>query len=107
MHMLAKNIQSDDGIANSAIAEAAQRLDEQNMHIVTMEKEARRQLHRAEVLAATLRELRDAVTHNAESKEDFISKVCAILSADPDARVMPNATVSRPPLNAAKRSEDL
>ena len=52
--------------------------------------EARQQKHRADVLAATIRELRDVVTHDAETKADFIARVRAILAADPDARVTPN-----------------
>ena len=53
--------------------------------------EARKQKHRADVLAATIRELRDVVTHDAETKADFIERVRGILAADPDARVTPNA----------------
>jgi|GEM_PF-1695558 len=37
MYALAATIHSDDGIANSAIAEAAQRLDEQQMGINMLE----------------------------------------------------------------------
>ena len=51
----------------------------------------RSQGRRAEVLAATIRELRDVVTHDAETKAEFIAHVRAVLSADPDARVTPNA----------------
>lgn len=54
----------------------------------------RSEKHRADVLAATLRELRDVVTHDAETKSEFIARVRAILSADPDARVMPNAALT-------------
>lgn len=43
--------------------------------------------HRADVLSVTIRELRDVVTHSAETKEDFIARVRAILSADPDLRL--------------------
>ena len=56
--------------------------------------EARKQKHRADVLAATIRELRDVVTHDAETKADFIERVRGILAADPDARVTPNANVT-------------
>ena len=58
--------------------------------------EARQQKHRADVLAATIRELRDVVTHDAETKAEFIARVRAILSADPDARV-PNAGIQARP----------
>jgi hypothetical protein len=53
--------------------------------------EARQQKHRADVLAATIRELRDVVTQDYETKEEFIARVRAILSADPDARLTHNA----------------
>lgn len=56
--------------------------------------EARQQKRRADVLAATIRELCDVVTHGAETKAEFIARVRAILSADPDARVTPNAKLS-------------
>jgi hypothetical protein len=39
MHILATEIQSDDGVANSAIAEAAQRLEEQQQRITQLERE--------------------------------------------------------------------
>jgi hypothetical protein len=39
MHILATEIQSDDGVANSAIAEAAERLAEQHMRIAQLEQE--------------------------------------------------------------------
>ena len=39
MHILATEIQSDDGAANAAIAEAAQRLAEQHMRIAQLERE--------------------------------------------------------------------
>lgn len=48
------------------------------------------QRYRADALAATIRDLLDVVTHDAETKSDFIARVRAVLSADPDARV-PNA----------------
>lgn len=44
-------------------------------------------LHRANALAATIRELRDVVTHGAETKDDFIARVREILGSDPDLRV--------------------
>jgi len=53
--------------------------------------EARQQKHRADVLAETLRELRDVVTDDCETKEEFISRVRSILSADPDKRLAHNA----------------
>lgn len=37
MHILANDIQSDDGVANAAIYEAAQRLEEQNQRIKRLE----------------------------------------------------------------------
>jgi hypothetical protein len=39
MHILATEIQSDDGVANSAIAEAGERLAEQHMRITQLEQE--------------------------------------------------------------------
>ena len=38
MHILANDIQSDDGVANAAIYEAAQRLEEQNQRIKRLEE---------------------------------------------------------------------
>ena len=43
MHILANDIQSDDGVANAAIYEAAQRLEEQNQRIKQLED----RIHRA------------------------------------------------------------
>jgi len=37
MHILATEIQSDDGAANAAVAEAAERLAEQHMRITRLE----------------------------------------------------------------------
>jgi len=39
MHILATEIQSDDGVANAAIAEAGERLAEQHMRIAQLEQE--------------------------------------------------------------------
>lgn len=39
MHILATEIQSDDGAANAAVAEAAERLAEQHMRITQLEQE--------------------------------------------------------------------
>ena len=39
MHILATEIQSDDGVANAAIAEAGERLAEQHMRITQLERE--------------------------------------------------------------------
>jgi hypothetical protein len=39
MHILATEIQSDDGVANAAIAEAGERLAEQHMRITKLERE--------------------------------------------------------------------
>jgi len=39
MRILSKEIQSDDGVANAAIAEAGERLAEQNMRIIQLEQE--------------------------------------------------------------------
>lgn len=39
MRILSQDIQSDDGIANAAIAEAAQRLEEQRERITRLERE--------------------------------------------------------------------
>jgi len=39
MHILATEIQSDDGAANAAVAEAGERLAEQHMRIAKLEQE--------------------------------------------------------------------
>ena len=39
MHILATEIQSDDGVVNAAIAEAGERLAEQHMRITQLEQE--------------------------------------------------------------------
>jgi hypothetical protein len=39
MHILATEIQSEDGAANAAVAEAAERLAEQHMRITQLERE--------------------------------------------------------------------
>ncbi len=39
MHILATEIQCEDGVANAAIAEAAERLAEQHMRIAQLEQE--------------------------------------------------------------------
>jgi cell shape-determining protein MreC len=39
MRILSSDIQSDDGVANAAIAEAAQRLEEQQERITQLERE--------------------------------------------------------------------
>ena len=39
MHILATEIQSDDGAANAAVSEAAERLAEQHMRIAQLEQE--------------------------------------------------------------------
>ena len=51
---------------------------------------AREHKYRADVLAATIRELSEVVTYDAETKADFIARVRNILSADPEGRVRPN-----------------
>ena len=49
MHILANDIQSDDGVANAAIYEAAQRLEEQKQRIKRLEEA----LYKIEFYAAT------------------------------------------------------
>ena len=44
-------------------------------------------LEQREALAETVRALRDIVTTDHESKDQFIARVCAILAASPDDRV--------------------
>ena len=39
MHILSQDIQSEDGVANAAVAEAAERLAEQHMRIAQLERE--------------------------------------------------------------------
>ena len=39
MRILSSDIQSDDGVANAAVAEAAERLAEQHMRIAKLEQE--------------------------------------------------------------------
>lgn len=57
--------------------------------------ESRQQKHRADALAATIRALQDVVTHDGETKADFVARVRAILGADPDARLAHNAGIHR------------
>ena len=42
IHILANDVRSDDGVANAAIYEAAQRLEEQNQRIHQLEDRIRR-----------------------------------------------------------------
>ena len=44
--------------------------------------------NRADALAATAAALRDVVTTDAETKEEFVGRVRAVLGEDPDARVL-------------------
>lgn len=57
-------------------------------------KEAREEIeslrHRANVLAATIRDLQNVVTSDCESKGEFITRIRNVLGADPDLRVAPN-----------------
>jgi len=39
MHILSQDIQSEDGVANAAVAEAGERLAEQHMRITKLESE--------------------------------------------------------------------
>lgn len=58
--------------------------------------EARQQKRRADTLAVTIRALQDVVTHDAETKADFIARVRAVLAADPDERLAHNASAQGP-----------
>ena len=58
--------------------------------------DARQQRRRADALAATIRALRDVVTHDAETKAEFISRMRDCLADDLDARVTPNASNEGP-----------
>ena len=62
------------------------KMDECNGLISDYEK----QKHRADALAATIRALQDVVTHDGETKADFVARVRAILGADPDERLTHN-----------------
>lgn len=62
-------------------------VQEAAQEIKRLRSEAQNQKHRADVLAATVRALQDVVTHDAETKADFIARVRSILSEDPDARL--------------------
>lgn len=62
------------------------KMDECNGLIADYEK----QKHRADALAETIRALQDVVTHDAETKADFVARVRVILGADPDARLAHN-----------------
>jgi hypothetical protein len=46
------------------------------------------ELQRADALAATIIALRDIVTSDVESKDEFIGRVRAVLAACPDTRVL-------------------
>ena len=52
MHILANDIQSDDGVANAAIYEAAQRLEEQNQRIKRLEEQLMESKNKYAVLVA-------------------------------------------------------
>jgi hypothetical protein len=56
MHILATEIQSDDGVANAAVAEAGERLAEQHMRINQLEKE--NDAMRADLLLWTEKEVK-------------------------------------------------
>lgn len=65
MYELARSIRCDDGVANSAIAEAAQRLDEQKIRINMLETSInatiQENLHLADGNNCTLRHLTNVV----------------------------------------------
>ena len=52
MHILANDIQSDDGVANAAIYEAAKRLEEQNQRIKRLEEQLMESKNKYAVLVA-------------------------------------------------------
>ena len=61
------------------------------------------QKRRADILAATIRDLQKVVTSDCESKDEFITQIRNVLGADPDLRVVPNVEVSgRPHLDTIK-----
>lgn len=47
------------------------------------------QKRRADILAATIRDLQNVVTSDCESKGEFITRIRNVLGADPDLRVAP------------------
>lgn len=51
---------------------------------------------RGDALAATIMALRDVVTHDAETKAEFVSRVREVLSADPDERLTQCKSATRP-----------
>ena len=56
MHILSQDIQSDDGAANAAVAEAGERLAEQHMRITQLEQE--NDAMRADLLLWTEKEVK-------------------------------------------------
>lgn len=54
LRILSKDIQSEDGVANACIAEAAQRLEEQQEHIKRLEKAGDRMSHSCVTIDADL-----------------------------------------------------
>jgi ABC-type transporter Mla subunit MlaD len=64
MRILARDIQSDDGVANAAIAEAADRLEEQAATLLLI-------AHNLDALAAGMRARRDKLTRDlAATREE-------------------------------------
>ena len=49
---------------------------------------------RADVMAALIRELVSVITHDGETKAEFVARVRAILGADPNARKTPNVELT-------------
>ena len=67
MYDLAKSIQSDDGVANAACAQAAERLDTQTVRIMQLETAIREfiedNLHLADGDVCTLTKLKRAINY--------------------------------------------
>jgi hypothetical protein len=62
---------------------------------------------RADALAATVAALRDVVTTDAETKGEFVSRVCAVLGEDPDARVLDAVLAERERCAKVAEAEDV
>ena len=87
-----------------ADAEAKRIHDEGMVTVGHMREKIEAERKRADALAATVAALRDVVTTSAETKEEFVSRVRAVLGEDPDARVLGAVLAERE--RCAKLCED-
>jgi hypothetical protein len=86
-----KKIACDKGLGT----ESKRIHDEGMVTVGCMREKVEAERKRADALAATIAALRDVVTTDAETKEEFVSRVRAVLGEDPDARVLGAVLVMR------------